>query len=170
MQFSEEIIGFTDLQGEEVKTHVDLIDNLHGHIRIPDNHNERLRCAVCKVEEGWMNKCGIKVSYGQDSHYQRHMSVCLMCGINNHSLRVKWERKIHQADVLSGMSCYQSTQPLLQRIMDYERARGTYNNETEEISQQTVLYTEYYSLCQWTDKKKGGEISIHKVMMTMQIW
>ena len=51
---SKEMIGYVDAQGEDVGTQVSLIDDVHGHVPIPANHHERLRCAVCKLEVGWM--------------------------------------------------------------------------------------------------------------------
>ena len=101
------MIGYVDAQGEDVGTQVSLIDDLHGHVPIPANHHERLRCAVCKLEEGWMKVCGMKANYGQGSRQQRHMAVCSLCGISAHSLRVEWERKIHIIEPLAKMSCFQ---------------------------------------------------------------
>ena len=70
------------------------------------DHNQRMVCAVCKLEEGWMKSCNMTKKYGEGSRQQRHMSICTVCGITAHSLPVSWNRKIFQMDAFSGMSCF----------------------------------------------------------------
>ena len=64
---AEEMIAYVDTTGgEDVGIQVTLPENgrTDGHDPIPANHKERMRCAVCKLEEKWMRASKIKQDYG----------------------------------------------------------------------------------------------------------
>ena len=106
----EELIAFKDTTGEEdaaALIGLPVCETLGGHRPIPVNHKDRMRCAVCKLEEPWMDAKKIKREYGKGSRQQRHLAVCSVCGITAHSLPVDWKRVIFEEDALQGLSCFQ---------------------------------------------------------------
>ena len=94
---AEEMIAYVDTTGgEDVGIQVTLPENgrIDGHDPLPATHKERMRCAVCKLKEKWMNASKIKQDYGDGSRQQRHLAVRDLCGISAHSLPVQWQRNI----------------------------------------------------------------------------
>ncbi len=53
--------------------------------------------------------CNMTKKYGEGSRQQRHMSICMVCGITEQSLPVSWNRKIFQMEAFSGKSCFHIT-------------------------------------------------------------
>jgi hypothetical protein len=106
---AEELLDFVDDKGgEDVGIQVNLPStDLHGHNPIPAPHKERMRCAICKLEEKWMKVCQVKGDYGKGSRQQRHLAVCELCGISAHSLPVPWHRKIFGLEQMKCLSCFQ---------------------------------------------------------------
>lgn len=84
-----------------------MADPINGHTPMPINHRERMRCAVCKLEEKWIDRVGIPKAFGAGSRQQRHMAMCSKCGITAHSLPVPWNRRIFNLQPLRGLSCFQ---------------------------------------------------------------
>ncbi len=106
--YSEELIAFIDHIGGEGGASVHIPKEiLNGHKPIPTKNKERFRCAVCKLEEGWLSKKEMLHQYGHGSRQQRYMAVCNTCGISAHSLPVAWHRKIFGIEELKGLSCFE---------------------------------------------------------------
>ncbi len=106
---AEELLAYVDNTGgdnmDQVNSPRSPVTN--GHNPMPVDHKDRMRCAVCKLEENWMDACNMKRDYGSGSRQQRHLARCNMCGITAHSLLVSWHRKIFNIDALKGMSCFE---------------------------------------------------------------
>ena len=65
----EELVAFEDTAGEDnAAANTDLLvwESLGGHSPIPVNHKDRMRCAVCKLEEPWMDAKKLNVSMEKD--------------------------------------------------------------------------------------------------------
>ncbi len=65
----EELIAFKDTTGEEdaaALIGLPVCKTLGGHRPIPVNHKDRMRCAVCKLEEPWMDAKKLNVSMVKD--------------------------------------------------------------------------------------------------------
>ncbi|KAL3791017.1 hypothetical protein HJC23_003006 [Cyclotella cryptica] len=57
---AEEMIEFVDnTRGDDVDANLPEADPLNGHAPMPINHRECMRCAVCKLEEKWIDRVGI---------------------------------------------------------------------------------------------------------------
>ncbi len=59
---AEELIAYVNNTGSESTGSEDLqsvtVQNVHNPVPAP--HKERMRCAVCKLEEKWMDACKMK--------------------------------------------------------------------------------------------------------------
>ena len=70
---AEELIDFVDnVEGEDRdnQSKVPTVDPLNGHAPLPINHHECMHCAVCKLEENWIDKASIPKGFGAGSRQQ----------------------------------------------------------------------------------------------------
>ena len=107
---AEELLDFVDnVEGESNDDHAKAptMDPLNGHVPLSINHRECMRCAVCKLEENWIDKASIPKGFGAGSRQQRHLAVCSVCGITAHALPVQWNQRIFNLEPIHGLSCFQ---------------------------------------------------------------
>lgn len=69
-------------------------ESIAGHDHVVADHLQRMLCAVCKLEEWWMESCNFRQAYREGSRQQYHMSICSTNGIPAHFLPVSWNQKI----------------------------------------------------------------------------
>ena len=84
---SEELIASVDDTARaDSGVQVDLPSHFGSNTLLPAPHNEQKLCVICKLEEGWIKNCGLEKAYGEGTREQRHLPVCSVCGVNDHSL------------------------------------------------------------------------------------
>ena len=105
----EELMAYVDNTGGKNTVLEDLasVPVTNDHNPVPASHKERMQCAVCNLEEKWMDASKMKQDYGSGSRQQRHLVVCTSCGISAHSHPVSWPRNIFKMNELKQMSCFQ---------------------------------------------------------------
>jgi hypothetical protein len=119
--YSEELIAFVDdIDGKDGGVKMSMQEDISNeHKPIQTKNTDRLCCAVCKLEEGWLSKKQMLRQYRNGSHQQRYMTVCNTCGISAHSLPVEWHRKIFDMEELKGLSCF--------KIVHHSNSAGLWN-------------------------------------------
>ena len=106
---AEEMIAFTEDDDAWVNDEACPAGVLNDHIPVPAVASDRRHCIVCKMEEGWRRKAGLKDVRGMNSRSQNAMAVCscAQCAVVAHTLPMGHDRKIFQDERFVGMSCWE---------------------------------------------------------------